>query len=316
MEFFEEAGKMAIGSRLRMLTETITEDAQQIYALHKVDLQPKWFPVFYVLSNGEQKTITGIAKEIGHSHPSVSNIIQEMVKKGLVKEKKDPADGRRTLVSLSLKGKTYTERIKDQYTDVNAAIEEISAQANHDLWRAIGEWEFLLKQKSLLERVKAHQKLRESQQVRIVPYEKQYATAFRELNEAWISEYFTIEPTDRAMLENAEANILGNGGYIFVALYKGEVAGVCALVKMDDPVYKYELAKMAVSPAFQGKNIGYLLGKAVLDKAKALGAKQVYLESNTVLKPAISLYHKLGFQKVTGHETPYARCNIQMAVSL
>lgn len=316
MEFFEEVGKMAIGSRLRMLTETITEDAQQIYALHKIDLQPKWFPVFYVLSNGEQKTITGIAKEIGHSHPSVSNIIQEMVKKGLVKEKKDPADGRRTLVSLSPKGKTYTERIKDQYTDVNAAIEEISAQANHDLWKAIGEWEFLLKQKSLLERVRAHQKQRESGQVQIVPYEKKYAEAFKQLNEEWISKYFTIEPTDRAMLENAEANILDNGGYIFVALYKDDVAGVCALVKMDDPVYKYELAKMAVSPAFQGKNIGYLLGRKVMDKAKELGAKQVYLESNTILKPAISLYHKLGFQKVTGHETPYARCNIQMAATL
>ena len=69
-----------------MLTDKITVDAAAIYKMFGVDLKPKWFPVFFVLSRGEAKTITSIAKEIGHSHPSVSNIIKEMVAKGLVKE--------------------------------------------------------------------------------------------------------------------------------------------------------------------------------------------------------------------------------------
>ncbi|RZL43422.1 MAG: MarR family transcriptional regulator, partial [Pedobacter sp.] len=38
----------------------------------------------------------------------------------------------------------------------------------------------------------------------------------------------------------------------------------------------------------------------------------IYLESNTILKPAINLYHKLGFEKIAGKPTPYTRCNIQM----
>ncbi len=80
-----------------MLTETITNDAAQIYRLYNIDMQPKWFPVFYVLSAGEEKTITAIAKEIGHSHPSVSKIIGEMSKSGLVNDKKDAADGRRNM---------------------------------------------------------------------------------------------------------------------------------------------------------------------------------------------------------------------------
>lgn len=52
--------------------------------MYGVDLKPKWFPVFFVLSDGELKTITAIANEIGHSHPSVSNIIKEMLQKGIV----------------------------------------------------------------------------------------------------------------------------------------------------------------------------------------------------------------------------------------
>ena len=73
---------------------------------------------------------------------------------------------------------------------------------------------------------------------------------------------------------------------------------------------------MAVAPSARGKNIGWLLGQACIGEAKALGAEKIYLESNTVLKPAINLYTKLGFQKVTGHPSPYQRCNIQMELNL
>jgi DNA-binding MarR family transcriptional regulator/GNAT superfamily N-acetyltransferase len=312
MEFFNKVGKMAIGSRLRMLTETISEDAAQIYKLYDIDFQPKWFPVFYTLQNGEELTITSIAKEIGHSHPSVSKIIAEMVKNGFVAEKKDKTDGRRNMVSLSEKGLEASIKIKAQYADVTNAVEELSAQASHDLWKALDEWEYLLEQKSLLRRVQEHQKTREGNQVQIVPYESRYAKNFRDLNEEWISQYFKMEEADYRALDNPDSYIIEKGGSILVALYNGEAVGVCALVKMDDPDYDFELAKMAVSPKAQGKNIGYLLGKAIIDKAKTLGARKLYLESNTILKPAISLYHKLGFTKVAGRPSPYERSNIQM----
>ncbi|GAB2685961.1 hypothetical protein GCM10027037_04520 [Mucilaginibacter koreensis] len=316
MEFFQKVGKTAIGSRLRMLTEMITEDAAKIYQLYNIDMQPKWFPVFYALSDGEEKTVTVIAKEIGHSHPSVSKIISEMIKAGLITENKDTADGRRNLIKLSDKGKAITLKIEDQYMDVGNAIEELTAQTNHNLWKAIEEWEYLLEQKTLLQRVKEQRKQREAQHVHIVDYKPQYKTAFKQLNEEWISQYFKMEEADYKALDHPEEYILDNGGRILVALYHNEPIGVCALLKMNHKSYDYELAKMAVSPKVQGKNIGYLLGSAALNTARNLGAKTVYLESNTILKPAINLYHKLGFKKVSGENSPYERCNIQMSVSL
>jgi len=316
MEFFNQVGKKALGSRLRRLSENITSDAAEIYKLYQVDLQPKWFPVFYVLSEGQAKTITAIAEEIGHSHPSVSKIISEMVRKGLVVEKTDKTDGRRNVVSLTKKGKNITDKIKDQYEDVNQAIEDIFSQTRHDLWKAIEEWEFLLKQKSLMRRVMEQRKQRESKNVSIVGYQPRFKKAFRELNVEWISTYFKMEKADHLALDNPKSYILDKGGYIFVALLDNEPVGVCAMIKMNDPEYDFELAKMAVSPAAQGKNIGFLLGQAVINKARSLGARKLYLESNTKLIPAINLYHKLGFQKIAGHYTPYERSNIQMELHL
>lgn len=152
--------------------------------------------------------------------------------------------------------------------------------------------------------------------INIVDYQPIYQNAFRALNEEWISNYFKLEAKDLASLNDPDQYILAKGGHIFVALYQNEPVGVCALIKLKDHAYDYELAKMAVSPKIQGKNIGYLLGQAIIEKAKDLRAQHLFLESNTILKPAINLYHKLGFKAVTGHESPYERANIQMLLTL
>ncbi|PWS29164.1 hypothetical protein DHW03_04890 [Pedobacter yonginense] len=161
-----------------------------------------------------------------------------------------------------------------------------------------------------------NKKERYSPEIEIIDYKPEYQAVFKALNEEWISTYFTMEAADYKALDNPQGYILDQGGCILMARYQGVVVGVCALIKMADDEYDYELAKMAVSPKAQGKNIGFLLATAVLDKAKSLGASKVYLESNTILEPAINLYHKLGFTKVEGKPTPYNRCNIQMEYTI
>lgn len=316
MELFQKTGKMALGSRLRLLTSKVTDDAARIYELYQMEFAPKWFPAFFVLAEDGEKTITEIAVEIGHSQPSVSKIIQEMTLAGLVQENRECADKRRNLVELTPKGIEFAKELKVQCADVDAVIDSVISEARHNLWEAIEEWEYLLDQKSLFRRVQEQKKRRESKDVQMVPYEKKYQSAFRALNEEWISTYFKMEEADYKALDDPKAYILDKGGKIFVALYQDEPVGVCALIKMNDPDYDYELAKMAVSPKIQGKSIGWLLGQAIVNAAKELGASKIYLESNTSLKPAINLYQKLGFKKVVGRSTPYERCNIQMELDL
>lgn len=312
MEFFNRTGKLAIGSRLRMLTDKITVDAALIYKMFGVDLKPKWFPVFFVLANGEAMTITSIAKEIGHSHPSVSNIIKEMVAKGLVKETKDKSDGRRNVVMLSAKGKKISESFTEQCVDVTAAIERITRQTRNDLWEAIEEWENLLSEKSLLQRVKEEKKARNAKDIKIVPYEPCYQSAFKTLTEEWINAHWQMEEADKKAVEHPQEYIIDRGGAIFVALYKEQPVGVCALYKLNGSTYDYELAKLAVSPEVHGKGLGEQLCETVINKAIEQGGKKIFLESNTLLKPAIHLYRKLGFKELAEYHPAYARGNIQM----
>ncbi|WP_312743484.1 bifunctional helix-turn-helix transcriptional regulator/GNAT family N-acetyltransferase [Sphingobacterium multivorum] len=316
MELFEKTGKIALGSRLRYMASNITEEAARIHELYQIEFAPKWFPVFFILSEGDSKTITDIATEIGHSQPSVTKIVKEMIEAGLLEDNLRSMDKRRNMVGLSNKGKMLWERMKIQCIDIDRAIDGIIQEATHNLWEALAEWEFLLQQKSLLKRVQEQKKMRESKDINIVPYNPAYRLAFKSLNEEWISTYFELEEADHKALDNPEEYILAKGGKIMVALYNDKPVGVSSLIKMNHPDFDYELAKMVVSPTVQGKNIGYLLGKAIIEEAKTLGASKLFLESNTILKPAINLYHKLGFQKINGFPSTYQRCNIQMELDL
>ncbi|AXT20331.1 GNAT family N-acetyltransferase [Flavobacteriaceae bacterium AU392] len=314
---FDQIGEMALGSRLRFLSDALTEDAKRVYDLYDVELKPKWFPVFYFLSNQDKgKSITSIANEIRHSHPSVIKIVREMSENGLVTEQKDSSDGRINNILLTQKAIDISVKIQEQYVDVENAIKATLKQTKHNIWLAIQEFEYLLNEKSLLTRVIEQKKIRESSTITILDYSSKYHKDFKELNEEWITKYFRIENADRKALDHPKEYILDKGGKILVAVQGKTVLGVCALLKMENHNYDYELAKMAVSPKAQGKGIGYLMGKSIIEKAKSLGASSLYLESNTILKPAISLYKKLGFQKVAGHYTPYERCNIQMELRL
>jgi len=309
-DFFIRTGKLALGTRLRRLGEQFMEDAAKVVEMYGVSINPKWFPVFYVLSEADNLSITEIARQIGHTHPSVSQIVKEMQRKGIIVCEKSKTDARVNTVRLSELGREMDRRMQIQYIDVREAVEEVLGQTRHDLWKAMEEIEYVLSKKDFFTRVYEKRKERERQSVNIIDFQPDHADAFKTLNEEWISKYYKMEEEDHKILDHPFENIIEPGGHIFMAEYQGELVGTCGLMKMRDD--GYEMVKMAVAPAARGKHIGWLLGKAVVEKAKALDAPRVYLESNTQQSAAINLYYKLGFKRIVGPPSPYARCNIQM----
>lgn len=143
------------------------------------------------------------------------------------------------------------------------------------------------------------------------------ATAFRTLNEEWITRYFSLEAKDRETLNNPVHSILLKGGHIFMAYAGAEVVGCVALIPMDDGVY--ELSKMAVSPHLRGRGLGRRILQHAIAHAKSIGAKSLFLGSNTRLKDAVHLYESVGFRHV-GPENlppmPYSRADVFMEMPL
>ncbi|PWQ96753.1 bifunctional helix-turn-helix transcriptional regulator/GNAT family N-acetyltransferase [Leucothrix arctica] len=314
MSFYSVAGQMALGSRLRQLGDVLMNDAEKVYGLYDVDIDPRWFPVFYMLTIKESAAITELASDVGHSHAAVSQVVKSMMQRGVVTTEKCPNDARVNRVMLTEKGKAITANLEDQCLDVNAAVTNLLNESGPNLWAELDVVEKELKGQGLFERVVKARKARKRGEIELVPYLSQYEAAFRDLNIAWIEKYWTLEAADYKALDKPTESIINQGGYIVVALYNDVPVGVCALIKMKSG--GYELAKMAVDEAMKGLGVGTLLGQHVIDKAKSLGANSLYLESNTVLAPALGLYQKLGFQPVANSDSPYKRCNVQMVLNI
>jgi putative acetyltransferase len=143
------------------------------------------------------------------------------------------------------------------------------------------------------------------------------AEAFRTLNEQWIVRYFQIEPKDRQLLGDPETYILKPGGAILMAFTDGITAGCCALQSMCDQTY--EVSKMAVSPAYQGRGIGKQLLLATIQEGRRLGARRLYIETNAILTTAVNLYASCGFRPVPADRlkpSPFARANVHLELWL
>jgi GNAT superfamily N-acetyltransferase len=149
--------------------------------------------------------------------------------------------------------------------------------------------------------------------ISIFEYSTEYQPWFEKLNRDWIEKYFWMEPVDIDVLQAPEEHIISHGGKIIMATCEKEVAGTVALKFVSDGIY--EFTKMAVDGKFQGKKIGQALADAAIDKARELGGKKIILYSNTKLKPAISLYRKIGFKEVP-LDGPYKRSDIKMELIL
>jgi len=149
------------------------------------------------------------------------------------------------------------------------------------------------------------------------PFQSGDAAAFRQLNEAWITQYFSLEPIDRDVLGDPVEHILRPGGEIVLALLGDRVVGCCALLAMDGG--GFELGKMAVAEDCRGRGIGKTMLAHVIERARALGAPRIYLETNTILPNAIHLYESHGFSHLPAERvrrSPYARSNLYMEMFL
>jgi ribosomal protein S18 acetylase RimI-like enzyme len=140
--------------------------------------------------------------------------------------------------------------------------------------------------------------------------------AFRLLNEEWISRYFQLEEKDRETLNHPE-KILNAGGQIVMALLGQERVGCCALIPIGTD--EYEIAKMTVTDKYRGRGFGRAVLDGTIAEARRMGASRLYLETNSSLTPAITLYESLGFCHLPAERivpSPYARADVYMELFL
>ena len=314
MDFIKQLGEAAFGTRLRILTERFFQDGAKLYQSQNVDFEPRWFTIFNLLSTKSPLTITEITSELSYTQPAVTQIVNILIKKGLVKVVKDKSDTRKKLIALSPKGLTLLDELKPIWQGFEEAVRTLFAELGYDLLYIISKTENALDKKDMYERVSEKIKERQLESVELVKYSTENKDKFRELNYEWLEKYFKVEPEDKKLLNDPEGEIINKGGEVIFARYKNEIVGTVALIKYSES--EYELAKMAVTDKAQGRQIGKKLAEEIIRLASEKNADTLFLETNIRLNAAMKLYEKLGFELVENNHSKYARSTIKMELKL
>jgi GNAT superfamily N-acetyltransferase len=148
----------------------------------------------------------------------------------------------------------------------------------------------------------------------IINYEDRYHENFKQLNLEWLDKYNLTESHDLMVLNDPKGTILDRGGFIWLAKAGDEIVGTAALMKEADGIF--ELAKMSVAEAWQGRGISKLLIETCINKAKQEAAKKLSLFSNHQLQTALKLYEKYGFRHVEVKDAPFETADVKMELDL
>ena len=149
--------------------------------------------------------------------------------------------------------------------------------------------------------------------IRIVDFDPRWRADFARLNIDWLERWFVVEAIDREVLSDPDTHILADGGRVLFAI-DDDARAVGTVALKHEGAGVYELTKMAVDPAYQGRGIGRLLMEGALRTYRAVEGRELFLESNSSLAPALNLYESVGFRH---HPAPrpgshYARADVYM----
>lgn len=311
MEFVSELGLVALGSRMRAISDRLYAIADEVYQRSGIEVQGRWFPLLRLLHDRGPQGVGEIAQAIGQTHSAVSQLADKLVREGWLVAKADVADKRLRRLALSAKAGTALRDAKPAWRAIQEVLATRCSEADIDVLGTLTAFAQLLAppiQDEIAERTLALQR----EALRVVKFQPALREHFHRLNAEWLRKYFYIEEIDERVLSHPEGEIIDLGGEVFFALLGDAVVGTCALKSEADD--SLELTKMAVDERYQGLGVGRRLIEAAIEEFTRRGSKTLFLETNSKLAPAIKLYESVGFehQSTVRPDSHYQRANVYM----
>lgn len=151
MNVINEAGILAISTRLHRFSEQLRKEGALIYKAFGIDFELKWFPVIFTIYQKKLASVVEIANEIGYTHPSTISLLKELEKQELIEWKKDKQDERKRFFLLTPKGEELIEKMKPVWELMSQVLGDIADNTNN-LLAAINEAEEKMASQSFLQR--------------------------------------------------------------------------------------------------------------------------------------------------------------------
>jgi len=310
--FLHSQAELALGSRFKAVSESLYAIANDAYREAGVEFEAHAFPILRYLQVKGRAPVTQVADAIGQTHSAVSQAAARLHREGWITRKADRRDARRSVLDLSEAGQKRLGGLGPLWCAIRRGAKTAADHGGASLLDALAALEAQCANGRVADEIRRqHARLRAAQAA-VSPYREEWREHFLRINAEWLERDFEIEDIDRQVLSEPQTHVLDPGGAIWFAHVDGEVIGTCALINYG--AGEYELSKMGVASGWRGMGAGRLLIDAAIRGFLKRRGKQLFLESNSVLAPALALYQSAGFvrQATRRPGSHYRRSDVYM----
>lgn len=140
-DFIQAQGPAYLAHLLKRLSDHLVEGASDWYPRVGVRVPPRTTSTLLVLDDAGPLGITEIAARLRQSHPLVITWVNQLKALDCVESRFDPADGRRTLVHLTRRGRQEVKRLRTALETMERASRELMDQCGDGLFEALWRME-------------------------------------------------------------------------------------------------------------------------------------------------------------------------------
>lgn len=156
-DFIQQQGPAFLAHLLRRLADELVQGAAEWYPTVGVNAPPRTISTLLALDEQGPLGVTELAGMLRQSHPLVIVWIRELKRLSLVKSRSDPADRRRTVISLTTKGRNEVASVRKALRVMGRASAELLELAGPDAWRTLWSMEHHGRELSFLQRLRKNE---------------------------------------------------------------------------------------------------------------------------------------------------------------
>ena len=246
--------------------------------------------ILYELAHAPALTATALGRELDLDAGYLSRLLQVLRRRGLVQAKKSPHDARRSLLSLTDKGRKAFAVLNSRSREEMAAL--LSPLPAVHRTRLVGAMQTIQALLDSKEKRKARLTLRRHR-----PGDMGWVV---ERHGALYFEEYGWDERFEALVAGIVADFVKNydarGERCWIAELDGERAGSVFVVKASPAVAKLRL--LIVEPRARGTGLGKRLVRECIAFARAKGYRKLVLWTQANLAAARAIYRGLGFKRV------------------
>lgn len=146
--------ELALGSRLKRLSEQLMKETSLVYRELSIDFDPYHMPIFKLINEQANLTISEIGIILNVTQPAVTQYVNALMKKELILSKVGKIDKRKREICVSNKGYKLYNQLQPIWKIVDQEVKKLThVTSNKTLLDHVTYVENELKEKSFSKRI-------------------------------------------------------------------------------------------------------------------------------------------------------------------